>query len=359
MSKIICDVCGTAYPETSTQCPICGCVRPADAAMVDTDEGAETAARNYTPVKGGRFSKSNVKKRNRAKQNSDHVSYTAASAADSNRREQPRKKKKNNTGLVVIAIILLLAVAAVVVYLAWNLFGQYPQNMPTEPETPPVSTEDTEPTEATIPCQDIEIDVDLVEFDEIGVARMIYVSVSPADTTDTVTFESLDGSCATVTDNGKVVAVGPGETTIVITCGDVQKTCKVVCNVWEATEPTEPEQETSQLETEPSEPETEPTTEEPTTPDEDFELNREDITFSFVGDRWDLYDGDIDPSLITWTTDNEWIATITDGVAVAVGAGTTEVHGEYNGVKVTCIIRCAFSSSDDESLGGHGGVGEG
>ena len=30
MSKIICDICGTSYPETATQCPICGCVLAPD-----------------------------------------------------------------------------------------------------------------------------------------------------------------------------------------------------------------------------------------------------------------------------------------------------------------------------------------
>ena len=31
MSKIICDICGTTYPDTAEQCPICGC--PRDAAL--------------------------------------------------------------------------------------------------------------------------------------------------------------------------------------------------------------------------------------------------------------------------------------------------------------------------------------
>ena len=68
MSKIICDVCGTSYPETATQCPICGCVRPTDAVTVNTESAsAEVLPKNtYTYVKGGRFSKANVKKRNSA-----------------------------------------------------------------------------------------------------------------------------------------------------------------------------------------------------------------------------------------------------------------------------------------------------
>jgi cyclase len=52
MSKIICDVCGTSYPETATQCPICGCVRPGDAKSVKS--GVSGTSSGYTYVKGGR-----------------------------------------------------------------------------------------------------------------------------------------------------------------------------------------------------------------------------------------------------------------------------------------------------------------
>ena len=68
MSKIICEVCGTSYPDTTMQCPICGCVRPGDVQRVTNEINAdENGASGYTYVKGGRFSKSNVKKRNKAK----------------------------------------------------------------------------------------------------------------------------------------------------------------------------------------------------------------------------------------------------------------------------------------------------
>ena len=60
MSKIICDICGTSYADTATQCPICGCVRPAEPQPVPEEENNSSA---YTYVKGGRFLKSNVKKR--------------------------------------------------------------------------------------------------------------------------------------------------------------------------------------------------------------------------------------------------------------------------------------------------------
>ena len=72
MSKIICDVCGTSYPETATQCPICGCMRPAEAQGLS---GEAESPRTYTHVKGGRFSKANVRKRNKMGQNSAQDEY--------------------------------------------------------------------------------------------------------------------------------------------------------------------------------------------------------------------------------------------------------------------------------------------
>lgn len=336
MSKIICDVCGTAYPEATTQCPICGYVRPADSVSAGNASSNDNGARTYTYVKGGRFSKQNVKKRNRTKQTADN--YASAGALDK-RRKAPKKKK--NTGLVITAIILLLAIVAVVIYLAFKLF--WPVLPPDEPVVEPQQNVDIqpEPTDATVKCESLKLDIDEVFLEEAGAARMIYVTVFPVNTTDVLTYESSDVTVATVTEHGKVVAVGAGEATITITCGDQKITCDVTCNI------EEPSQDT-----------TEETQEETTISAEDFRLNREDITMSFAGEKWKLYSGDIDMGEITWTSNNESVAKISFGTVEAVGPGTTTVYGEYGGVKVSCIIRCVFSDSEFEGVGGHGGVGE-
>ena len=54
MSKIICDVCGTSYPETASQCPICGSARSGDVQVVADSQpgGDEAAPRGYQYVKG-------------------------------------------------------------------------------------------------------------------------------------------------------------------------------------------------------------------------------------------------------------------------------------------------------------------
>ena len=36
--KVICDVCGTTFPETATHCPICGCAKSPVAQTVAGDD---------------------------------------------------------------------------------------------------------------------------------------------------------------------------------------------------------------------------------------------------------------------------------------------------------------------------------
>ena len=104
MSKIVCEICGTTYPESANQCPICGSAKPVDMQSTESGSGA------YTYVKGGRFSKSNVRKRNRGKEVARVV----------NSKEE--KKDRGSRGLVITAVVLMLAVLLVVGYIAFRFF---------------------------------------------------------------------------------------------------------------------------------------------------------------------------------------------------------------------------------------------
>ena len=82
MSKVICDVCGTSFPETSAQCPICGSACNSAAAASGVESAVEAGAGgNY--VRGGRFSKGNVKKANEGRPVPER-------RGDAPRRERPR-----------------------------------------------------------------------------------------------------------------------------------------------------------------------------------------------------------------------------------------------------------------------------
>lgn len=324
MSKIICDVCGTSYHETATQCPICGCVRPADTVTVNTENVTDepVSRGTYTYVKGGRFSKANVKKRNSANR-------TAPVEAEYPEETIENKGGKVNVGLTVVICVLLLAIVAVVAYIVLQFFAP---NLVKPSASEPImnnsassATENTTQasTVATIPCVDVIVSNTVVELDKVGAAYLLNVSVDPVDTTDEILFTSADESVATVTTAGKIIAVAPGQTVITITCGDLEAECRVVCAFETATEET-----------------TEPVTE-PTVSDEDFKLNREDFTMNKKGEAWLLYNGKIPAKQIIWTSDNEKVVTIADGVVTAVGEGITKIHGEYNGKKVSCVVRCS------------------
>lgn len=338
MSKIICEVCGTSYSETAAQCPICGCVRPADADAVN-----ETAEKSYTYVKGGRFSKSNVRKRN----NGAHVApvkevkRTAPAKKEIRTEEEDTEKSSGSKGLVITAIVLMVAIIAVVAYIVLHFF--YPLDFITD--KPGTSAQ-------VIACTDIKLDVNTVTFNNAGDAKMIYATVLPEDTTDTVTFTSEDTSVAKVNQQGKIVAVGNGMTTITVQCGEMTATITVTCEIPEETE------ETTEATTDET---TEATTDETTgetTEKPEFMLNRKDITFTSKDDSWVLYSGNVPLSDITWSSDDPDIATFENGKVIAVGKGTTTVHAEYEGIKASCIIRCNFAGNIDDDITGNGGVGE-
>ena len=344
MSKVICDVCGTSYPETANQCPICGCVRSAEGAAAAESMGImeETETKTYTYVKGGRFSKSNVKKRNRAQQ-----AAAVIPPDEEDEKEEEVTKSSADKWLTAAVIILLLAIIAVVAYIAVNFFGiGLPEstkpadttapatNSSTVTTTLPSETDGTTEPEV-IPCEALRLDDTTIELDKIGAASLLNIYTEPANTTDTFIFASSDESVATVTDSGKVVAVGSGQAVITITCGDVKLECTVLCNgADETTAPT-------------TEPTTAPTTEPTTEPKEEFELNRSDFTLAAKGDSWVLYNGSVSSSEITWSSDNESVATVSaGGKVVAVGPGVTTIRAEHNGTKVSCIVRCSFTAED-------------
>lgn len=332
MSKIICDICGTSYQETAKQCPICGCVRPGDAQRVgDGGSGEGKVSTGYTYVKGGRFSKSNVKKRNKKKaENIDTVEKP-----EPNETNEP--ENRSNRGLVITAVVLLLAIIGVVIYITIRFFGPI-----SNPNNGNATTENVGNYE-DLACTDIALDVETILFEQAGEARLLSVTLSPKNTVDKVTYKSEDPAVATVSDKGNIVAVGEGTTKITVTCGNVTKECIVTCQFIE--ESTETVPESSETVPESSE-----------APAVVLKLNREDITFSYKGASWVLYDGSIPKNQITWSSDDESIVTFDNGKAVAVGGGTTYIHAEYEDQKVSCIIRCSFSDSTD--IGGNGGVTE-
>ena len=346
MSKVICDVCGTTFPETANQCPICGSAKNASAqTAAEGGTQAEAGATN-SYVSGGRFSKSNVRKRNKTGQ---PMPRTA---------QKDKDGEGSNKGLVIIVIALLLAIIAVVIYLAVTLFGgdKKPDNGNKTPSVPQTTVqtqggEQTEPSETQpkpsgIPCTDIVLSSTIIEFTDAERSQLLSVNLTPSNTTEKVTFMSMNTAVATVTDGGLVTPVGIGDTTIIITCGDVTKECRVFCNFNTSTEPTDPQP-------------TEPDSGSEDVPEEFMVMNTKYFTSTGVGDvtlvagkTWRMYSHiAVEASKVVWTSEDEAYVTIKDGVVTAVASTESLktkyvlVHAEYGGKIYTCRIRVNSGTS--------------
>lgn len=261
MNKIICDVCGTAYPETASQCPICGCARTSNTAVSADQLAEDAAASSYNYVKGGRFSKGNVRKRNqnqpetrvRKQERPVREEYPDEELFEEDiPAEDTGKPQKSNRGLVIAVVALLLAIIAVVMYIALKYFIPVGTFAPNDETTlPPAQTSVVVTTDdGLIHCTGLNLTDTDVALDGEGRQWLLNVTAEPLDTTDIITYSSSDESVVTVSESGTLTAVSEGSAVITITCGEVTVACNVTC---EFPEPTTAPATTAPVETEPVE----------------------------------------------------------------------------------------------------------
>lgn len=81
-----------------------------------------------------------------------------------------------------------------------------------------------------IPCTGISLSQSTITFSTIGATATLTATLTPADTTEALTWVSSDDDVATVT-NGVVTCVGIGTATITATCGEQIATCAVTASV--------------------------------------------------------------------------------------------------------------------------------
>ncbi len=334
MSKIICDICGTSYPETATQCPICGCVRSSDVTVVSGDTNVTEASDHgtYTYVKGGRFSKANVRKRTQG--NRSNVASEPELEP-----ELPKKEKGDrDTGLVVAVCVLLLAIVSAVIYIAIHFFSQTPAQPDVDPmlqdtsNTTSVVETTTNTTSSEIACTDVLVSKTSLEFTEAGATSVLVVTKNPADTTDELVFTSSDEAVATVSSDGVVEAVGDGEAVITISCGSATAECKVTC-AFPTTETTEATQAESSDETEA----TEQTSE--------YTLSHTDVTLFLSGEehlksfRLTLKDSEGNEQDVDWVVGDPSVCEVSGNTVKAKQPGYTKVKVTINDVTYACIVR--------------------
>lgn len=255
MSKIICEVCGTRYPDSSEQCPICGCVnsKAPNAPVQQQVPVEEVEAPQRPAVRGGRFSKSNVRKRNRNKPVYDEPEVRAKPVAKKEKAkakpvveeeydleeafEEEEDGRKGGTFvnvLLVLVIIALLAVSAYIFlqYFMPNFFGGNPILGPTEPSMQVTEAPtDPEPTDPPIlHCEQLVLDTTDITLYQAGEMYLLNIQALPEGTTDTIMYISSNEEVATINAEGRITAVGEGSVVISAFCGTQHLEINVVCD---------------------------------------------------------------------------------------------------------------------------------
>ncbi|MDO5400214.1 MAG: Ig-like domain-containing protein [Eubacteriales bacterium] len=344
MGKIICDICGTTYPDTADCCPICGCSR--DAAMDFLGESLDLGEATEEPRTGkGRY----AGKKHREIFDFDEVNAppkddTVVLDGENDEDDEPEDDRPHTNIFVIIGLTVLIALlllATAFLCFRYILPGLAPETVPT---TEAVQTVTTEPTEYAIPCQSLALNSggEAVLTQE-GQYFLIHVGVIPENTTDKVTYASADESIATVTEDGRITAVSEGETEVYIVCGSFQQTCKVICKFEEETVPTEAPTvpETAETAAEGETAETTVATEPGLRTDVTLKLKKTDITLNVYYEYQLLLDCDLKQDEVEWSVEHDHIVSVDDqGNIKALKWGTTEVIARYGDQEARCIVRC-------------------
>ena len=369
MSKIICDICGTSYPETADCCPICGCTKDSAAVLLN-EEIAEEEILEETADKAGKFSSKKKKEIfDFDEVNADKVSPEDEKNPYEDDDDDYEEAPRTSIGWIIVLTLLIVALlgAAGFIFMRFirpNLDGFAPAET-TQAIVETHEAEGTQPTQE-VRCQDLIMTSGKVaELNTQGQYFMLHVIASPADTTDKVVYESSDENVVTVTEDGKLTAVSEGEATIYITCGDFQLTCDVICRFVEETLPPEteaapvetqaveetagatvPEETKATVSTEPAEETKAEETEETKAPDTDksgvkLKLKKTDISLAVYYQYTLELDCDLKPEDVEWKVEHSHIATVDEkGVVTAKKSGTTAIIAKYGDQEVQCIIRC-------------------
>ncbi len=146
---------------------------------------------------------------------------------------------------------------------------------------------------------------------EIGEKITLDVTVNPKDTTDLLVFTTSDTKVATVTQKGRITAVGAGTAEITVKVGSHTKTCVV----------TVAEIETNIKSVVISQAEANVTV-------------GADFTLTYVTDP-----ADAEPEKVVWTSSDDTVATVDEnGKVTAVSAGTAQIFVSVDGITAVCTV---------------------
>ncbi len=181
-----------------------------------------------------------------------------------------------------------------------------------------------EPEPEVIPVEGIALNLQNVTV-EMGKTTTLEATITPDNATNkNVTWSSENSDIATV-NNGIVTAIAPGETTVTVTTQDGQKTAECIITV------IEPEPEEIHV--------------------EKVELNLQDISLE-IGETATLVavitPNDATNKNVTWTSANENIATVSNGLVTAIGPGETMITVTTEDGEKTATCKITVTEEEEE-----------
>ena len=357
-----CEYCGTAYDARLRQCPLCG---RAAAGQTGSAEPERTAAAPERPAPGRRLRQEpGAPKAARGYAGKRLRTGAASKPSDVQSTAGASPYAIPKWTMIVLCVILGAAVLGGAL-LAFSRLGWSPLYReatleapvqaaePAQPEQEPATVQQpaesaqpdenrymneedqqhdqtAEPAqeEAGVSCTSLTLSAPTVTFEEAGRFFNITFTRKPAECTEPVTFTSSDENVATVSEQGKIVAVNAGSAVITAACGEQTAQCLVTCDFdYVGAE----------------------TTEEGSVP---LALSKDDLTFFNAGEQYTLsVTGAPEGAKITYVSSDESIATVSaSGVLTAKGSGTTTVSVTVDdNPAMTCIVRCNFEDGAAES----------
>ena len=358
MRKIVCDICGTTYPETAECCPICGCVREPDQSYGGEDLLAGNGRFPERKKEIFDFDEVNPEPEPEYDLYSDEEEEDDVASYEDEEAEYEEEPSGHSTLLVILLTVLIAGLLLVAGFLAVRfLLPGRNQDKNAVATTQAAAQEDllfAETTEATIPCDTLTIFSGMrAELSAEGQYFLLNVKAMPENTTDKIIYTSANESIATVTEDGRITAVSEGETTVFISCGKISQECPVIVKYVEETVPATTEAVTaeteavSQSDDVPQETQSEATAAETTAsntavdPNVVLKLKKTDIMLGVYYQFTLELDCDLEQDQVQWSSEHPHIATVDDkGVVTAVKSGTTSITAKYGDQEVQCMVRC-------------------
>lgn len=311
MARITCEYCNTEYESDMEQCPLCG--MPNSAAGSEQpdrprEERTQTAERKITPKK----------KRTGA-------------------RAKPAEDKIPRWIYILISVFLSLAVLIGSLYAMYAVgiikFGgdknkkDESLDLPIQeddpgPEPAPEPEPKPEPEPEPVACTGLSLKEEIV-LTEVGGLANVELRVEPENCTEAVSLVSSNPAVCTVDADGQVTALGEGRAVITAACGEQTGTVQVICDFGGGTA------------------------------GEALALSSGDVTLLAAGESAALtVRGLPDGAEVIWSSGDEDVCTVEDGVITAQGPGVADVTAEVDGQRLTCTVRCRFEDGGGAPSGG-------